>query len=77
MKQIKLNRYRNIGLQRREEDEILTIGKDLSEAQAATLVRIGNASWVEKKAKKKPAKKNKALDPVVEDKSETPDEVKD
>lgn len=54
--QIKLTRYRNVKLQRREAGDVLTVGEDITEGQAETLVRIGNAEWV--KAQKAP--KNKA-----------------
>ena len=64
-KQIKLTRYRNIRLARREAGEVLTIGEDISEGQAATLVWIGGADWHEPKPAKKP-KKNKSVDPVEE-----------
>lgn len=64
MKKIKLLRYRNIRLTRHEAGSVLTIGKDITEAQAETLVRIGNAEWV--KAKKAP--QNKAAKPAKETK---------
>lgn len=65
-KQIKLTRYRNIKLSRREAGEVLTVGEDLPMGQAQTLVRIGGAEWVEVKPAKKT--KNKAAKPVVETK---------
>ena len=66
-KQIKLTRYRNIKLSRREAGETLTVGADLPLGRAETLVRIGGAEWVEVKPAKK-AKKNKSDNPVVETK---------
>jgi len=63
---IKLTRYRNIKLVRREEGEVLTVGSDVTEGQADTLLRIGGA--VVHKEKKKPVLKNKASKPAKENK---------
>lgn len=62
---IKLTRYRNIRLTRREAGDVLEVGKDIDQGQAETLVRIGNAEWV----KEKKAPKNKASRPAKENKS--------
>jgi hypothetical protein len=56
-KKIKLLRYRNVKLVRREKDEVLTIGEDIVEGHAETLVRIGGAEWVKEPARKSKAKK--------------------
>ena len=49
MKKIKLTRYRNIKLTRREAGEILTVGPDVTQGHAETLVRIGGAEWIKEK----------------------------
>lgn len=59
-KKIRLLRYRNIKLVRRNAGDVLEVGKDIDESMAQTLVRISNAEWVEQKAarpKKKSADK--------------------
>lgn len=66
--QIILKRYRNIKLQRREEGEILTVGEDITQGQADTLIRIHGAEEYAAPKRKKPAKENKASNPAVENK---------
>lgn len=62
---IKLLRYRNIKLTRREAGEVLTVGEDVTQGQAEALVRVGGAEWIKVE---KPVKKNKADSPAKENK---------
>lgn len=53
IKKIKLTRYRNIKLQRRNAGDVLVVGGDITLGQAQTLMRVGAAVEVTDKKKKK------------------------